>query len=201
MKTNIRFWSHLAQFFFTWEMFQIKVVHQIKMYILCSITFFNHVVYGMLCKITVQLDKQQMTCWVPNATNTHSEYVILPIAFGFNNDCTNVPQCYVICTLLVLLCSVLCLLWPTLNYKHTNSHREGARKAQLVVWLDFELEDQGITVQFSLQVRNFSSPQHADLFWGPDRLQHSFSGMDGGWINWWWVDRWKDRWMGGGTHG
>ena len=43
----------------------------------------------------------RIACWIPNATNTHSNYVIL-IAFPFNNSCTNVPQFYVICTLLVL---------------------------------------------------------------------------------------------------
>jgi len=53
------------------------------MHILCSITFFNHVVYEVMCKNTVQLDRPQMTCWVPNVTNTHPEYVILPIAFQF----------------------------------------------------------------------------------------------------------------------
>ena len=40
MKTNIHFWSHLAQFFLEWEMFQTKVVEKIKTHILCSIIFF-----------------------------------------------------------------------------------------------------------------------------------------------------------------
>ena len=39
MKTNIHFWSHLAQFFLEWEMFQTKVVEKIKTRILCSMTF------------------------------------------------------------------------------------------------------------------------------------------------------------------
>ena len=30
MKTNIHFWSYLAQFLLQWEMFQIKVVQKIK---------------------------------------------------------------------------------------------------------------------------------------------------------------------------
>ena len=39
----------------------------------------------------------------PNVTNTHSEHVTLGILlFHCNNDCTNMPQCYVIRTLAVL---------------------------------------------------------------------------------------------------
>ena len=37
--------------------------------------------------------------WVPNVTNTHSEYVLL---FHYTKGYTNMPQCYVIRTLLVL---------------------------------------------------------------------------------------------------
>jgi len=40
MKTNIHFWSYLAQFFLEWEMFQTKVVEKIKTHVLCSVTFF-----------------------------------------------------------------------------------------------------------------------------------------------------------------
>ena len=36
MKTNIHFWSYLAQFFLEWGMFQIKVLEKIKTHILCS---------------------------------------------------------------------------------------------------------------------------------------------------------------------
>ena len=41
MKTDMRFWSYLAQLFLEWEMFQTKVVEKIKTHILCSITFFQ----------------------------------------------------------------------------------------------------------------------------------------------------------------
>ena len=47
--------------------------------------------------------RTRMACWIPKATNTHSEYVIL-IAFHSNNGYTNAPQCYVTRTLPVLLC-------------------------------------------------------------------------------------------------
>jgi len=35
--------------------------------------------------------------WIHKATNTHSDYAML-IAFSLQNECTNAPQCYVICT-------------------------------------------------------------------------------------------------------
>jgi len=51
-------------------------------------------------KNTVEPDKPHMAiqrmriaCWVPKATNRHSEYVML--FFQSNNICTNAPQCYV----------------------------------------------------------------------------------------------------------
>ena len=39
--------------------------------------------------------KQRMrfACWIPKATDTHSEYVIL-IAFHGNSRCANVPHCH-----------------------------------------------------------------------------------------------------------
>jgi len=33
MKTDVQFWSHLAQFFFEWKIFQIKVVEKIETHI------------------------------------------------------------------------------------------------------------------------------------------------------------------------
>jgi hypothetical protein len=39
MKTNMHLRSHLAQFFLDCEMFQTKVVVEIKPHILCSVTF------------------------------------------------------------------------------------------------------------------------------------------------------------------
>jgi hypothetical protein len=62
----------------------------------------------------VQPDRAQMTIWrmriafwIPKATYTHSEYVIL-IAFVQNQWLHEVPQCYVMRTL--LSCSLLCLV-------------------------------------------------------------------------------------------
>jgi len=71
-------------------MFQTKVVEKIKTHILFSITFYfrkKRTVYEIMCKNIVEPSRPQMTvqrmciaCWVPKATNTHSEHVIL-IAF------------------------------------------------------------------------------------------------------------------------
>jgi hypothetical protein len=51
---------------------------------LCSVTFLkNDAIYEIPWKNTVQLDSPQMTiwsmnfaCWIPEATDTHSEYAI-----------------------------------------------------------------------------------------------------------------------------
>ena len=56
---------------------------------MCSITIFleNRAVYEIMWKVIVETDRPQMTmwhkrigCWIPKATNTNSEYLIL-IAF------------------------------------------------------------------------------------------------------------------------
>ena len=81
------FWSHLAQCFLEYEMFQTKVVERVKTHILCSITFFfrkKSVVFwdNVERQATYNNTTQRMriTGWIPKATNTHSEYVT-PIAF------------------------------------------------------------------------------------------------------------------------
>ena len=69
-------------------MFHIKVSEKIKTHILCSKTFFGkRAIYEIMWKNTVQPDRplitmyrMHITCWIPKATNTHSECVI-PIAF------------------------------------------------------------------------------------------------------------------------
>jgi len=42
MKTDIHSWSYLAQFFLEWNIFQINVVEQTKIHILCSVTLFRN---------------------------------------------------------------------------------------------------------------------------------------------------------------
>jgi hypothetical protein len=65
----------------------------------------NRSVYETKWKNMLQPDRLQMTiwrtrftCWITEATKTHSEYVIL-IAFHRNNGYTNDSPCYVIRTL------------------------------------------------------------------------------------------------------
>ena len=68
----------------------------------------NHAVYDTTWENIVKMGMPQMTirrtriaCWIPKATNTHSEYVTL--LFRCNSGCKNVPECYIIRTLRVLL--------------------------------------------------------------------------------------------------
>jgi hypothetical protein len=66
-------------------MFQTKAVEKLITHILCSVTFFqNRTVYEVMWKHSVQPGRPQMIIWrmriewwVTQATNTHSQYVIL----------------------------------------------------------------------------------------------------------------------------
>jgi hypothetical protein len=76
---------YIAQFFLESEMFQTRVVEKLKTHNLCPKTFFeNRVFYEIMWKNIVEPDKPQMTicrmsisCYITEATDTHSEYVIL----------------------------------------------------------------------------------------------------------------------------
>jgi hypothetical protein len=62
MKTYVRLWKHLVQFFLEWEVFQIKCVEKIKAHNLGSVTFSeNRAVYEKMWKNMVQPDRPQMT--------------------------------------------------------------------------------------------------------------------------------------------
>jgi len=63
-----------------------NVAEKIKTHILCPVTFIfeNHAVYEIMWKNIAERGRPQMTiwcmciaCWIPKATDTHSEYVIL----------------------------------------------------------------------------------------------------------------------------
>ena len=78
MKINIHIW-YVANFFLK------KVLEKTSTHILCSVTFFleNRAVYDVTWKHIVVAGSPQMTiwrmriaCWIPTATNSHSEYVI-----------------------------------------------------------------------------------------------------------------------------
>ena len=109
MQNNIKFWSYLPQFFLELEMSQIEYVMKIKTQILCSIAFF----FRKSCRLwdnvynLVQLGKPQLTWRIRFACSylrlqTHTENMQYLLLFHSNNGCTNAPQCYVICTVLVL---------------------------------------------------------------------------------------------------
>jgi len=51
-------------------------------------------------KVTIW--RMRIACWIPKATNTHLERVILMLFHG-NNGCRNAPEGYVIRILPVLL--------------------------------------------------------------------------------------------------
>ena len=117
MKTNIHFLSYLAHNFLEWEMFQTKVVEKIKTHILCSITFFfpirlwdNVVTFSRVGLATggsiIRL--MRISYWIPKATNTHSEYVILitfPLQQWLHRRTSILPYTYIAC--LVTLVEVM----------------------------------------------------------------------------------------------
>jgi hypothetical protein len=96
-------------------MFQTKVVEKFKTHILCSVTFSeNRTVYEIMWKNFVERGRPQMTtwrmriiCWIPKATNNHSEYVTL-IAFS-------VQQWLYERTSMLRYTSVDCLLCPRMG--------------------------------------------------------------------------------------
>ena len=130
MKTNIHFWSYLAQFFLEWKMFQTRVVHRIKTHILWSMFFFLRKLCSLWDDVEniVERGRPRMTIWrkniafwIPKATNTHSEYVILT-AFPLQQWLHEAPQCYVIRTrslLFYVTHAVHILIFSTSTNKYT----------------------------------------------------------------------------------
>ena len=86
--------------------------------------FENRAVYEMSNNIVVP-DRPQViiwsvhiACWIPKATNTHSQYVMM--LFHCNNGCTNAPKCYVILKLSALLLDYQIKSFVHLNPYPTN---------------------------------------------------------------------------------
>jgi hypothetical protein len=84
--TLVHLWQYFPEFFLEWEMFQTKIVEEIKTYTLCSGTSFQK-----SCHLWDNVEKygtaRQTTndtviccicfaCWITKATDTHSKYVI-----------------------------------------------------------------------------------------------------------------------------
>ena len=157
MKTDIHFlWSHFAQFL-EWEMFQTKVVQKIKTHFMFNNFFIqNQAVYEIIWKNTVEPGRPQMTiwrmriaCWIPKATDTHSEYVIR-IHFPCNNGWRNVPQCYVTRTVPVSIDSIQAC---TNQYTHS---------VPMLLYIDVSLPVEGIH-KFSGNIAQFMPLKHTHV--------------------------------------
>jgi hypothetical protein len=89
-------------------MFQTKVVEKIKTHFLFSNFFYeNRAVYEIMWENIVERGRSQMAiwrmrigCWIPKATNTHTQIVLLSHCF---NVCTKPRQRYLIQTSLCFL--------------------------------------------------------------------------------------------------
>ena len=83
-KTNIHFWSYIAEFFLEWEMFQIKFVNKI--------TLNSIILFRKSCRLWDNVEKcgragqatdgnkirrMRTAFWIPKAKIIHSECVIL----------------------------------------------------------------------------------------------------------------------------
>jgi len=89
-EVQYKFFIYLAQFFLEREIFQTKVAEKIKTHVICSIIFFRHSCrlwdnVEKCCKAGQATDdniirRMRIACWIPKATNKHSQCVIL-IAF------------------------------------------------------------------------------------------------------------------------
>jgi hypothetical protein len=119
------FLIYLTEFILEWELFRTKVGENFITHVLCSITFFkNCAIREIMRKNVVESGRSQMTiwcmriaCWIPKATTTHSECVIL-IAFPLKlclHKCTSV-LCYA-------TWSVLLLPSSGLHPKHQTHHQ------------------------------------------------------------------------------
>ena len=102
--------DHISRSSYNEKCFRKKIVDKIKTHVSGSITFSpgNPAFWYKVekyCRAGQATDGNMVhahACWIPNATNTQSE-MWYSLLFHCNNGCTNVPQYYVIRTLLVLL--------------------------------------------------------------------------------------------------
>ena len=88
LKTDIHFWSYLAQVFLEWKIFQIKIVEEIKTDNLCEITFFfeNRGIYETMWENMIEPGRPQekiwlihIACCIPKAKNTSSDYEVIAV--------------------------------------------------------------------------------------------------------------------------
>ena len=85
LKTDAHLWQHLAEFFLEWKLLQIKILQNVKTYILYPINLFRNVsdkVENMTEQDIPQIITQYMrfACWITKPSDTHSnnmQYVLL----------------------------------------------------------------------------------------------------------------------------
>ena len=102
----VRLWSYLAEFLLEWEMFQKKSCSENQKHILRSVTSSPKIVplgnnmekYDTAHQATNDnlIRRTRFACWIPKATNTQSEYVIL-IPFPRRQQLREMLRLYVHC--------------------------------------------------------------------------------------------------------
>jgi len=90
MKACVHSWKYLAEFFLQWEVFRTKFVQKIETHFVFS-NFHPpppeyRDFYKIMRKNNLKRGRPQMaiwririSCWIPKATNTHSQYVTLVV--------------------------------------------------------------------------------------------------------------------------
>jgi hypothetical protein len=91
-------------------MFRTYLVEKIKIHISCAVTFFffeNLVIYEIIWKSAAEMDRPQMTmwrmriaCWMPKATNTHSEcaiYIAFLLSQLLHESASMLHYTYILC--------------------------------------------------------------------------------------------------------
>jgi hypothetical protein len=88
-----------------------KIVEKIKTHLSSSVIFFlNRAVYEIMWKVIVQRGRPQITilgmgiaCWIPKATNAHSQYVTLiafPLQQSLHESASMLRYTYIACLFL-----------------------------------------------------------------------------------------------------
>ena len=111
MKTSVHFMTTPQFFLLRIADVSIEIcTKNLNIHFMFSNFFLNNcAICEIMWKNSAESSKPQTTiwhmhiaCWIPQATNILSEYVML-IVFHCNNGCMNTPQYYIICALPVLL--------------------------------------------------------------------------------------------------
>ena len=138
MKTNIHFWSCIAQFFVEWKMFRTKDVEKNlnKHFIFNDFFVENRVFYEIISKNIVESGRPQtiirsvrFACWLHKATNKRTGCIII-IDLHCNIGCTNASQCYVTVRTLPVQLKVNTILIYRVIHKSLRDFRTRLRNNQ-----------------------------------------------------------------------